>query len=903
MDLMGTLVDGVVSADRKLKGKLQPYSFKTACDDLGAAYDRTVIVEDAVSGVQAGMNGRFGLVLGVAREDNEIALKKNGADIVVSDLGEISFEDVESWFLKGIEQEAWTLSYDEYDPDHEGTREALCAVGNGYLGTRGALEEVKANGVNYPGTYIAGVYNRLESEVAGRTIINEDFVNCPNWLPITFKLADRGWFDPNSTEVLSFSRRLDFRTGVLQRTMLVRDPSGRETFIESWRLASMADPHLVALRYKITPVNYDETITLRSSLDGKIENSGVERYRQLNSQHLKPHMEGVQGDTSYIVLQTNQSGITIAEAAKHLVLVDGKPLEADLEHHPFTGVVHAQFSVEAQRGKAVLVDKLVAVYTSRDHGVEQPLESALATLDNLSGFEDLQEASAAAWADIWDAVDIQIEGDRYSQKLLRLNLFHSLVSASPHNEAIDAGIPARGLHGEAYRGHIFWDELYILPLYNMHFPQVTKSALLYRYHRLEQARAYAREHGYKGAMYPWQSGSDGREETQVVHLNPLSGTWGPDYSSLQRHVGLAIAINIWRHYWITGDKGFLEQFGAEMFLDICRFWSSLAAYDEETGRFDIERVMGPDEYHEGYPGSEAGGLKNNSYTNILVVWAFERAFEILDSLEKRAKQGLLERLEIGPEELERWGQIAKKIHIPLSEHGILEQFEGYFELEELDWAGYREKYGDISRMDRILKAEGKSPDGYKVAKQADALMAFFALPRGEVERILHMTGVAVGDNLLSDNFQYYLGRTSHGSTLSNIVHSYLANRVGKSQLSWELFERALHSDYLDIQGGTTKEGIHTGVLAGSAILALKAFAGLNLDSELIELDPHLPERWRRVRFNLRFRGDRYWVEVAPDAVEIRVESPSKNRIDLKVFGRQVTLENDRMKRIERAGGV
>jgi beta-phosphoglucomutase family hydrolase len=547
-DLMGTLVDGVVSAELQLKGKPEPDIFMIACDDLGALYDRAVIVEDAVSGVKAGQNGRFGLVLGVARENNEITLKQNGADIVVSDLSEISFSDVELWFREGLEEEQWTLNYAEYEPAQEGTREALCTVGNGYIGTRGAFEEVKASEVNYPGTYIAGIYNRLESNIAGRTIVNEDFVNCPNWLPMTFKLGDGGWFDPNSTQVLRFERQLDFRNGVLQRSMLVRDPSGRETRLESWRMASMAHPHLVALRYSITPMNYDETITIRSSLDGVIENSGVERYRQLNSRHLEPSMEGGQGDTSYIVLQTNQSGIQIAEAAKLFVMVEGDIVDASIMQRPSPGIVHTQFSVEAQRGKTIFVDKLVAIYTSRDHADAPPLEQALGALESLSGFEVLLEASAAAWAEIWDEVDIQIEGDRYSQKLLRLNLYHTLISASPHNTAIDAGIPARGLHGEAYRGHIFWDELYILPLYDLHFPQVTKSVLLYRYRRLDQARAYAREHGYAGAMFPWQSGSDGREETQVVHLNPLSGTWGPDYSSLQRHVGLAIAINIWRHY-------------------------------------------------------------------------------------------------------------------------------------------------------------------------------------------------------------------------------------------------------------------------------------------------------------------------------------------------------------------
>ena len=180
-------------------------------------------------------------------------------------------------------------------------------------------------------------------------------------------------------------------------------------------------------------------------------------------------------------------------------------------------------------------------------------------------------------------INITIEGDRFAQKLLRMHLYHLMVSASQYNVDIDAGITARGLHGEAYRGHIFWDELFILPFYDIHFKDTAKSLLLYRYRRLQKAREYAKEYGYKGAMYPWQTGSEGSEETQILHLNPVSGIWGDDYSSLQRHVSLAVAYNIWQYYWITEDRDFLSQYGAEMFFEICRFWASKSKFLLKTG--------------------------------------------------------------------------------------------------------------------------------------------------------------------------------------------------------------------------------------------------------------------------------------------------------------------------------
>ena len=215
-------------------------------------------------------------------------------------------------------------------------------------------------------------------------------------------------------------------------------------------------------------------------------------------------------------------------------------------------------------------------------------------------------------------MDIRISGDREAQRLVRLHMYHMMVAASPHHAGLDSGIPPRGLHGEAYRGHIFWDELYILPLYNLHFPEVVKSVLMYRYRRLDAARAYATEYGFEGAMFPWQSGSDGREETQIIHLNPLSGEWGDDYSSLQRHISLAIAYNVWNYYHATGDLDFMRQYGAEMLLDICKFWASKSKFDETDGRYHIDRVMGPDEFHEKLPGSEKGGLTDNAYSNIMV---------------------------------------------------------------------------------------------------------------------------------------------------------------------------------------------------------------------------------------------------------------------------------------------
>lgn len=252
-----------------------------------------------------------------------------------------------------------------------------------------------------------------------------------------------------------------------------------------------------------------------------------------------------------------------------------------------------------------------------------------------------------------------------------------LVTWSENSTDIDFAIPARGLHGEAYRGHIFWDELYILPWYNYYYPECSKASLMYRYKRLNEAKKYAKCNGYEGAMYPWQSGSSGIEETQVVHLNPMDGSWGPDFSCLQRHVNLAILYNIWMYWDQTRDREFIIDYGAEMFLEICRFWSSKCELGED-GRYHISKVMGPDEYHESTKGCNEEGLTDNAYTNLMVVWVFHKAFEIWNNVLNEEERKLINsKVILQPNELEKMTDVSKKMNISMNEDGVLEQYIGW----------------------------------------------------------------------------------------------------------------------------------------------------------------------------------------------------------------------------------
>lgn len=882
LDLFETRVDGEVSAELGLHGKPEPDIFTTAADNLGVTYDRSVVVEDAVSGVQAGKKGNFGLVLGIAREENEKELHHNGADIVVKDIADIGLQGIEDWFVKGLEEEKWQLTYLDYDPKKERSREALLTVGNGYFGTRGAMEETSENPANYPGTYVAGLYNRLVSKVGGRDVENEDFVNIPNWLPLTFKIDDGEWFDPNQTQIVDFYRNLDLKTGLLTRVLTVNDKKGHETLIQSRRIASMENPHLAAMSYEITPLNYSGKITIKSSLDGNIINAGVERYKQLNQQHLSPVETGGSGAESFLVSMTTQSRIEIAEAAKLKIFNDGKEIHPEIFIQNQTGRMDSEFGADVFKNDILKVEKSVAIFTSADHHNQPPLEFAKKAVAGAPSFSEIYKASTKKWEEIWNKIDVVIEGDRMGQKLMRLHLYHLMVSFSDHNKNIDASITARGLHGEAYRGHIFWDELFILPFYALHFPEAAKAMLMYRYRRLDKAREYAKEYGYKGAMFPWQSGSDGREETQVIHLNPLTGEWGDDYSSLQRHVSLAVAYNIYEYFAITGDHDFIRDFGAEMFLEICRFWASKSSKDNATGRYSIKNVMGPDEFHEAYHRSTEGGLTDNTYTNLMVAWAMEKATGLWESLSKEDQKNLSSKINLGYGELETWKDISSHLNIVIKDE-ILAQYDGYFELKELDWNYFREKYGNIYRMDRLLKAEGKTADEYKVAKQADTLMTFYNLPEDEVTKILNKLGYDLEADYLRRNMEYYLQRTSHGSTLSRVVHAQLANMIGDKKLSWELYSDALSSDYNDIQGGTTGEGIHAGVMAGTVLVALQTYAGVDVRSGKLVINPNLPDAWRTLSFNFDLKEDHFEISVQHDRLSVKFTGPSR-KLEIVVNG-------------------
>ena len=802
---------------------------------------------------------------------------------------------------------AWSFVHEGFEPAEERTREALCALGNGYFVTRGAAPEAQDNGVHYPGTYVAGCYNRLCSKIDGQEVENEDLVNVPNWLLLRFRVAGGAWFDCAATTLLTYRQELDTKNGILSRSFEFRDADDRRTRVASRCFVHMDQPHLAAVETTFTPLNWSGQIEILSALDGRVRNRGVARYRDLRDDHLAPLETAVFDDqTVTLKVQTTQSLIQIAQAARTRVRQNGDEFAAERRLVQEPGFIGQEFALHVAEGGTAAVEKVVALYTSADHAIAECGLEARNAISRAGDFEELLQSHTEAWDFLWDQFDIEIDAARpeynsRAQRILRLHLFHLLQTTSLHSMDLDVGAGARGLHGEAYRGHVFWDELFIFPILNLRMPEITRALLMYRYRRLDEARAAARRAGFRGAMYPWQSGSNGREESQRLHYNPMSGRWNPDNSHLQRHVNAAIAFNIWQYYQVTEDLEFLTFYGAEMILEIARLWASLATYNPHLDRYEILGVIGPDEYHDGYPDREEPGIDNNAYTNLMAVWTLTRAIMTLELLPTDHRRRLCARLHLHEEEIAEWDTISRRMRLVFHGDGIISQFEHYGDLKEFDWTGYRKKYGDIHRLDRILEAEGDTPNAYQASKQADVLMLFYLFSSDALRELFERLDYPFEHETIPKTIDYYIERTSHGSTLSRLVHSWVLARSDRAR-SWSLFVEALESDVADSQGGTTAEGIHLGAMAGTADLVQRCYSGMEARGGVLWFNPSLPEDVARLRFKVRYRGHSLAIELCGREMVVEAVRCSAESISLGIGDRQYELTAGETKKFDLTEG-
>ncbi|MBO1073618.1 glycoside hydrolase family 65 protein [Roseomonas marmotae] len=744
------------------------------------------------------------------------------------------------------------LAFDGLDPHDEGRREALLSLGNGKLTQRGAACWTRTGEVHYPGTYRAACYNRLGDVIQGEEVSNESLVNLPDGMLLTFRVeGDADWFSLADAEVLDYRHALDLDRGIACRSLRLRDRLGRRIRLRERRLVSMAQPDLAAVRLEVEPEGWSGRIEIRSAIDGGIANDRVPRFGRFDRQHL----EAIAGELAepglLLRARTRCSGIAIAVAARTL-LVEGR-VEAR-QAGPEVAAIAEQFRCAVAPGQPARIEKVVAIRTSQDEG--DPAGEALALLRQAPGFAALEEAHAAAWAPLMARLGITAERPELVTAM-RYRAFQLLQTASPHSVGLDAGFPARGWQ-EAYRGQIFWDETFVLPFFNSRFPEVARALLLYRCRRLEDARQEAREHGYRGAMFPWRSASNGREQTPRFQYNMLSGRWMEDHTRLQRHVGAVIACNLWRHLMVTGDRDFLAAHGARIFLEIARFWGSIARHDPVSDRYDIHGVCGPDEYHVAWPGAAEPGITNSSFTNVMAAWVLARAPEVLEMLPGGRREALREEMGLEDAELALWDRISRRLRLAFGEDGVLLPFEGFDRLKPLDIGALRREHPG-ERLDWVLESLGESTNDYQLLKQADTMMLPFLLPHGELEEIMDRLGYPMTPELLRRTAAHDLARTSHESSLSHIAFAGALARLDP-ETSWSLFEGMLKPEHDPSSASSVAEGAHMGALGGAIDVLQRHYLGFSPRREAILLHPAPPAALGRVLMDVACHFGRFRLE-------------------------------------------
>jgi len=517
----------------------------------------------------------------------------------------------------------------------------------------------------------------------------------------------------------------------------------------------------------------------------------------------------------------------------------------------------------------------MVVYSSNDQ--PDPESAAHESLKKAlnKGYESLKVEHIPYWEKLWEKVDIAVEGDLLSQAILRFNLYHNLIATPFHSDSLPIG--ARGLSCQAYQGSAFWDqEIFNLPMYFYTMPRVARNILTYRYKTLDGARRKAKKLGYEGAFFAWVSGKTGDELCpSFFFTDVLSGRKIRNhFNDWQMHISPDVVYAVWCYYKASGDWDFIERCGAELVFEVARFLYSFAYFKKDKNRYELIRVLGPDEYHE--------NVDNNAFSNYQACFSLQTALDIYDRLKKvnpARLEELLNQLAMGEDDYNRWEEMAELLYLPQPdpESGVIEQFSGYFELEDILPDRLEERLIDKSEY-------WGWPNGVavhtRVIKQADLvqLLALHDLFPVDIAR---------------QNYDYYEPRCQHGSSLSPAVHAIVAARTGYPGQAYQYFLRSCLIDLLDTNktysGGTFIGGIHTASCGASWQIVVFGFAGMKVENRGISFDPVLPKSWKRLYFKILFRSQELQVALEKQSLTVTASTSNSAAVPVSVCGRQETI--------------
>jgi alpha,alpha-trehalose phosphorylase len=744
---------------------------------------------------------------------------------------------------------AWQVVENSFDIENNPVQETLFALGNGYLGMRGSHEE-RFDGFDdksADATFINGFYESSPlyySETSYALAKEHQFMlTVPNSKCINFSL-DNEDFDIFKGQIVDYNRSVDFRTGVLSRSIEWISPSNHQVVVNSQRLVSFTRKNIFAIQYQIKSVNFSGYITLHSGIAGRVvenENDDSPRYGAAVAAVKGLPLQLITAeqieDFSALVHRTKKSGFTLVSAMEN-ELVSDKTIQKSQEQVSVDKRVEQIYRIKVEAGDTITLTKYGAYFTSRENQEDELVDLAKDALKKArkAGFASLCSEQKEFLSDFWQHADVEISGDDAIQQGVHFSQFHLLQSIGRDGKT---SIAAKGLTGEGYGGHYFWDaETYALPFYLYTKPEIARKMLEYRYSILDKSRARAREMSIKkGALYAWRTIAG--EECSAYFP---AGT-------AVYHINADIAYAIKQYYEATADHEFMLQMGAEILMETARAWLGIGAYIKlRNNQFCINEVTGPDEY--------TAMVDNNFYTNAMAQMHLSFAADIAFKIKKEYPAEFIrisKLMDLGDDEPAQWAQAAQSMYLPYNtELGIHPQDDGFLYKKVWDFAEMSSPDYDLPLHHHYLVIYR-----HQVCKQADVVLANFLL----------------GDKFSAEdkkrNYDYYEAITTHDSSLSHCTFSIMASEVGYHEKAYEYFMKTARVD-LDNLPGNTNYGVHIAAMSGAWMSVIFGFAGMRTYAGNLRFAPYLPDKWKNYSFRIYFQSQLLLVEVTREEVRYRL---------------------------------
>jgi beta-phosphoglucomutase len=824
---INNLFDEIVDGNQVAKAKPDPEVFLTAANKLKIPPSRCVVFEDAAAGIEAAHNGGM---MAIGLGDPGILGK---ADLVISDLSKMHCASLTGETTPS----EWLLIENSFSKENIELNGSKFLLGNGYMGYRGTLEEYGKE--EQVACTLAGIFDRKGN--AWR-----EPVNALNGL-YTVLYCDNQPLQVNHRESLEHKQILDLHQGIHYRETVFQTGS-QKVSVKAERFLSLDKVHLMVMRYRFV---CEETcqIAIETGIDGEVWD--------INGPHFKT-VRYEQHDKLLTVEAVTNEGDTVVVAELSVCKDDhGETIYGD------KGIFH-RILIQADAGREYCFEKYVSVYTSKDDQQIKDVAVAAVYEGHNTGYDQLYIRHAQLWHERWLISDVQIDGDEEAQFALRYSIYQLLAGAPSHSAKLS--VPARGLSGQTYKGAVFWDtEMFMLDFYIFTQPRLARNILQYRYYGLEGARKKAAEYGYRGAFYAWESQENGEDACTLFNVTDVfSGRPMRTYfRDKQIHISADVVYGIWRYYKMTGDSSILYDGGAEVILECARFFVSYAYFKKDKGRYEILDVTGPDEYHE--------RVANNAFTNFLVKHCLEVALEVLELIKRENEHfytHLLSKLHY-EQEIPDIVDMCNLLYIPApaDDTKIIEQFDGYFKLE------------DVSLDD--LRKRVKIPNEYWGGGNGLATTARI-IKQADVVLLLNLFKKEYGQEVKKANWEFYEPRTEHGSSLSPCVYAMLATDIGKPDWAYPYFQKTatidLSGDYKRYVGTLYIGGTHPAANGGAWMVAVLGFGGLHFDGSTVTIEPKLPKHWKSLSFHLVVKGQVFKVSISKDQLKIKAILENTGRI-------------------------